>query len=170
MDSKCTFSVDWEAWHDALHVKRGKDDGLLEPTLYLLKLLRHHKVKATFYVLGITKDRNEELYNLIVSDGHEIKSHGEYHFAGQPGADRQPYAILGPCGGFWMRALPYRVWKQFVLLQHHCYIHPHDIMKEHPDVSGSKGRLLNWKRQVGLKTARQKLERLLSEVSFEEPS
>jgi len=65
-----------------------------------------------------------------------------------------------------MRFLPYWLWKMFVLIQRQVYVHPHDIMLYHPKLSDP---LLNWKRHVGLKTAREKLERLLSEVKFDDP-
>ena len=169
MDKKPIFTVDWETWHDAISVYIGIgqiDDMLLEPTLYILDVLKRNNIKAIFYVLGITKHRNPSIYKAIVEDGHIIKSHGFEHSKGQKDADRQPYAILGPCGGFWMRFLPYSVWKWFVLFQKHCYIHPHDVMTNHPNLINS---WFNWKRHINLKSARVKLERLLKEVKFNEP-
>jgi len=43
------------------------------------------------------------------------------------------------------------------------YFHPHDFDEEHPKL---KNPFLNWKRHVGLKGAKKKLEKLLKEVQF----
>ena len=159
--------MDWEDWNDALHTEGVGQDLISEPTLYLLDLLDQYRIKAIFYTLFITELKYLHLHDSIVERGHVIKSHGLLHYRNQRMADRQPYQFLGFCGGFWMRFLPYWLWKFFVLVQKHCYVHPHDLMRHHPVVSN---RLLNWKRQFGLKQSRLKLERLFSEVKFDQPS
>ncbi len=48
-------------------------------TRYLLKILKRHKTKATFFVLGWLAERAPELVAEIADAGHEIASHGYWH-------------------------------------------------------------------------------------------
>ena len=164
---KPLFTVDWEDFDSALHKEYPytNNHGLTkEPTEYLLSLLKKHGIKAIFYVLGITKLYNPSPYEMIIKDGHVIKSHGMHHYKYEE-ADRKPYSWLGFTGGFYFRFLPLWFIKWQVKRRSMFYIHPHDIMQKHPTVW--KNKLINFKRQVGLKTARKKLEKLLQEVEFE---
>ena len=45
----------------------------------LLELLRAHRTRATFFVLGWVADRHPDLVRAIAADGHEIASHGYGH-------------------------------------------------------------------------------------------
>src|SRR5881628_2092205 len=45
----------------------------------LLKLLRSHEARATFFVLGWIADRQPEVVRMIAAEGHEIASHGFRH-------------------------------------------------------------------------------------------
>jgi len=45
----------------------------------LLQLLQHHNVKATFFALGCKADRNPELLDQVLEQGHEIGCHGDRH-------------------------------------------------------------------------------------------
>jgi hypothetical protein len=88
-----------------------------------------------------------------------MKEHGIYHDRGEI-SDRNPYAWLGFTGGFWFRLFPYWFVKWCILRRGECYFHPHDLDENHPKL---KHPWFNWKRHVGLKNARRKLERLLSD-------
>lgn len=71
-----------------------------------------------------------------------------------------------PSGGFFFRSMPYTYVKWAVETSGVFWIHPHDVMENHPRL---KNPLLNWKRRIGQKTARAKLERLLSEIEWGKP-
>ena len=48
-------------------------------TRHVLRLLKIHNVRATFFVLGWIADRYPELVCEIARNGHEIASHGHWH-------------------------------------------------------------------------------------------
>ena len=48
-------------------------------TRLLLDILRKHKVRATFFVLGLFAERLPDVVAEIAADGHEIGSHGYSH-------------------------------------------------------------------------------------------
>lgn len=48
-------------------------------TLRILALLQKHQIKATFYCTANFAIHQTQLINQIVSDGHELASHGYYH-------------------------------------------------------------------------------------------
>lgn len=52
-----------------------------ESTRCILKMLRGHDTRATFFVLGWVADRHPELVREIADDGHELASHGYAHEA-----------------------------------------------------------------------------------------
>ena len=157
------LTVDWEDWHDALHI-----DGeslIREPTMFLFEILAKYDVKATFYILGKTAQREPWIYDELFNHGHTARSHGYYHYPYED-ADRKPYANMGMTGGFYFRALPYWLIKREVERNGQLYVHPHDLMLYHPKLSNP---ILNWKRHIGLSSARHKLDRLLQEVHFDDP-
>ena len=170
---KPIFTVDWENWSDALHI--AGDNRIEEPTFFLLDLLDKYKVKAIFFILGKTADENPEMVEEIESSGHILGSHGYYHYHNEASDEplyRSPYWDITPMpwppsGGFFFRAMPLIYVKYSLHKSGIFWIHPHDIDLGHPKVSNL---WLNWKRHVGLKTARKKLERLLQEVSFDDSS
>lgn len=59
----------WDEWES----RCGK------PTRMLLRLLRDAGVRATFYVVGYTAQRDPGLVEAIAADGHEIGTHGQIH-------------------------------------------------------------------------------------------
>jgi len=184
--SKPIFTVDWEPWfcHIPYCSYWEETDPLVEePTMYLLDLLRRHKVRAVWYMLGWLKEKRLDLYREIKKEGHVEGFHTFYHskkeadygillrkiegqsydqpfrtprFRGQ----KQLYS-----GGFWFRAMPYWWSKRELLKSGTFYIHPHDLLWEHPKC---KNPIQNFKRQIGLTTVRDKLERLMREVEFED--
>lgn len=52
------------------------DDGPTHQTEALLDILKHYNVKATFFVLG---DKQPELYQRIVNEGHSLALHSSTH-------------------------------------------------------------------------------------------
>ena len=157
---KTIFTVDLEDWNDALHIESNGYSSE-ESLWFLIKQLRFFRVKAVFYVLDYFR-KNKHLMDTLISDNHEIKSHGRWHRWWE-NSDRRPYQWLGLTGGFWFRLFPLWFIKWQVKKHGMFYIHPHDLDEDHPKL---KNPLLNWKRHVGLKQSRFKLGRLLSEVEF----
>ena len=52
------------------------DDGPIpESTPFILKTLREHNVKATFFMVGENVLRHHDLYNQIIADGHQVGDH-----------------------------------------------------------------------------------------------
>ena len=170
------FTVDVEDWNHALHIHRGDHTSSNIITDYLLPTLDKYSVKGLFYVLGRFKTENPFVVQMIGEHGHIIGNHGEYHDHNEDPEDfwkpyRSPYwdttpMPYPPSGGFFFRAMPYSYVKWAVNKSGVFWLHPHDLDEQHPKI---KNQLLNWKRHVGLKGARKKLERLLKEVKFDEP-
>ena len=56
------------------------DDGPIpESTPFILKTLREHNVKATFFMVGENVLRHHDLYNQIIADGHQVGHHTYQH-------------------------------------------------------------------------------------------
>jgi len=164
-DKRVVFTVDLEDWNHGLHCdKRGHTSG--KAVAYLEGLLARKNIKAIFYVLG---DYDREVIGMtdgLRDEGHAVMSHGEHHTRNEPTADRKPYSWLGFTGGFYFRLFPYKLIKWFVERKGMFYIHPHDLDEDHPKL---KNPIMNWKRRVGLKTARMKLERLTNDIKWKTP-
>lgn len=170
------FTVDWEAWHSAIYPDSDEyADRLNDATMFLLGILRKYEVRAIWYVLGKTVLDNQGLFKEIKDEGHVIGWHGMRHYhnlRSKHALFRSPYwdttpMPWPPSGGFFFRALPYAYVKWAVKKSGQFWIHPHDLMELHPKLPNP---LLNLKRQVGQSEARAKLDRLLSEVAWHEPS
>jgi len=59
------------------------DDGPTpEITEWVLKELKKHKAKATFFCIGKNIKQNPELFNKIISDNHAIGNHSNNHLNG----------------------------------------------------------------------------------------
>lgn len=161
------FTVDCENFNHGLHiVNRGHQSDII----WLLNKLEQYNIKSIFYVLGDWIKENPEKYIILKKSRHILKSHGVHHYYDEKG-DRSPYfnqeGLPGLCGGFFFRILPlwlikFEIWRTGMF-----FIHPHDLDEDHPKI---KNWWFNWKRHVGLKTARKKLECLLREVSWDEAS
>lgn len=81
------LTIDVEEW---FHVSRFRnvikpgdwpelESRVVQNVCYLLKLLREHEVRATFFVLGWIAERRPELVYTIAQCGHEIGSHSYAH-------------------------------------------------------------------------------------------
>lgn len=55
------------------------DDGPSERTLEILKILKDHDIKATFFVIGKTDNFSKECMRKIVEEGHTIAMHSYTH-------------------------------------------------------------------------------------------
>jgi len=158
--NRVIFELHYEDWNHALHIASNGHSSLPIVFEYLLPLLKRAGVTPIVYVLGrCTVEQPMRTVDLQLGEYH-LKSHGYWHDHGEQ-ADRKPYEYLGWCGGFFMRILPYWLWKRSVIKQGRCYIHPHDLDEHHPRL---RNPWFQWKRRVGLKTAKRKLERLVQEV------
>lgn len=171
------FTVDLEAWNHALH-QDAHGRWSTESCNFLFDILKKYEVKALFYVLGRFRDEYTNLATRVILDGHTWGWHGQHHDHYDPGLDephvpyRSPYwdytpMPCPPSGGFFFRLMPLWYIKWALKKSGIFWIHPHDLDEGHPKI---KGPFLNWKRHVGLKTARAKLDRLLSEVKFDNPT
>jgi polysaccharide deacetylase family protein (PEP-CTERM system associated) len=80
----CT-GTEWSLWETTdeffrdYYGQEGPIGELVEPTRYILQLLRHHGVQATFFVLGEVASQYRNLLHEVASEGHEIGCHGLSH-------------------------------------------------------------------------------------------
>ena len=172
------FTVDWESWfcyRPYSQFWEETDPLVEEPTMYLLDLLRRHQIKAIWYCLGWLVNRKPQLFLQIKAEGHVIGDHTYFHEYNFPKEMLENHLFRAPrfvgqtklySGGFWFRALPYKIFLPILKQSGIMFIHPHDVLLEHPK-TGSV--IQDFKRQTGLKTVRDKLERLCREVTFENP-
>lgn len=171
------FTVDLEDYNHALHVVK-KGHSSIDSVNWLRYKLDQYKIRAIFYVLGRFAEEFPGMVEAIKADGHIIGDHGFFHDHGEsqqyprlnryyrsPYWDTEPMP-WPPSGGFFFRAMPYAYVKWAVEESGVFWVHPHDLDKNHPQI---KNPLLNWKRHIGLKQSRLKLERLLQEVKFDVP-
>jgi polysaccharide deacetylase family protein (PEP-CTERM system associated) len=79
------FTVDLEDWYltDDYLIDKSRfnefERNLIQNTEIILELLKVSKNKATFFVLGKIAEMIPSLVNEIISEGHEIASHGYNH-------------------------------------------------------------------------------------------
>lgn len=169
------FTVDWEDWNHALHI--AGENRIQDSTEFLIQILKKYEVKAIFYMLGRAESENLMLaQDLIVRSGHIMGSHGFFHDHDEEAYEaklyRSPYwdttpMPYPPSGGFFFRLMPLWYVKWAIKRSGVFWIHPHDLDENHPRL---RNPFMNWKRHVGLKSARAKLDQLLSEVTFGEPA
>ena|SRR3990167_52086 len=188
MGNNTLFTIDWEPWFCHIpYCSFWEENDLLvkEPTYYLLDLLQRHKVKAIFYALGWLAERQSDLLQEIKKEGHLIGFHTFYHSKEEADYGNLLRKIEGHSykepfrppkfrgqkrlysGGFWFRAMPYWWSKNELRKSGTFYLHPYDILWEHPKCFNP---FQEFKRQIGLNTVRDKLERLLREVEFTDAS
>lgn len=165
------FEVHLEDWYHGIYSYErweGKEERFWFIHSFLMTLLKKYNIKAIFYILDGIQEKYPNLVKVLSNDGYLVGSHGRYHERNETMSEahlfRQPYSWLGFTGGFWFRVLPLWFLKWQVLKHGLFYIHPHDLDEKHPKL---KNPFMNWKRHVGLKGARKKLEKLLQEVKFE---
>ena len=80
---KNALTIDVEDWHHNIIADyttwSDYEDRVVYSTTKVLKLLKKHKVTATFFVMGYVADQHPELIAQIAQEGHEIECHGYYH-------------------------------------------------------------------------------------------
>jgi len=145
------FTIDVEEWSDALHISNN-----IHTSCYILGWLQPLLEKHNIHPIAYCLEKRIEW----VPYTWEKKTHGRYHRWWE-NADRRPYQWLGFTGGFWFRILPLWFIRNQVLKHGHFYCHFHDFDEEHPKLNNP---LMNWKRHVGLKGAKKKLEALLASI------
>ena len=182
-----------EEYYSALvpHTKWWQQESRLrEPMQYLLACLEAHRIRGIFYILGDVANCYPSLVKTIVEAGHLLGSHGYYHQHGEQEGDasdrlaretiaqvpscrwttryRSPYwdstPRPGAAGGAFFRLLPYPLFHVELLRSRQFWLHPHDLDPGQPRLPGAP-----WWRYVGLETAREKLQRVLSEHTWRNP-
>jgi polysaccharide deacetylase family protein (PEP-CTERM system associated) len=81
------LTVDLEDWYHICGTGQSGDvsawdayeSRVTRNTARVLSLLREHRARATFFVLGYIAEREPELIADIAKEGHEIATHGHYH-------------------------------------------------------------------------------------------
>ena len=81
------LSIDVEDWFHILDYRQApsaKNWNRLYPRVsynikFILDLLNHHNIKATFFILGWIAERHPDLVQQICDQGHELGSHGHLH-------------------------------------------------------------------------------------------
>lgn len=169
MEKKPVFEIHLEDWNHAIHVS---NQGHQSDVQFLFDVINEYDINPIVYVLKDWMDEQNDDTKVQLwfhNSNWVYKSHGVHHYYDEK-ADRSPYwnqeGIPGLCGGFFFRFLPLWVIKMEIKRTGIFYLHPHDLDTDHPKL---KNPFLNWKRHVGLKGARKKLERLLKEVEFGTP-
>jgi len=162
---KPVFEIHLENYADALHLENG-DHSSLGYFWWIMFKCQDFEVRPTIYYLK----RYEDFANTARIANYEVKSHGVYHNYDEK-ADRSPYfnqegLPFPPSGGFFFRLLPVFYLKWAIRKSGICWLHPHDLDEDHPKL---KNPFMNWKRHVGLKGAKAKLERLLKEIDWHDP-
>lgn len=80
---KNALSVDLEHWYNhpflLEYLPDNPESQLIESTDGILKVLKKHDVKATFFVLGIVAEKYPDYVKSIFEEGHEIGSHAYTH-------------------------------------------------------------------------------------------
>jgi polysaccharide deacetylase family protein (PEP-CTERM system associated) len=79
-----SLTFDIEDWYhpELVRAHVAKDDRrtvVHQGTMELLDLLRRHRARSTFFVLGDVAARHPDLVRRIVDEGHELASHGYSH-------------------------------------------------------------------------------------------
>ncbi len=188
------FTVDLEDHLSAIVPFKNRPTELCDycysSTEWLLDKLAEYKVKAIFYILGMTSAKS--LLVRIRDEGHTLGSHGFFHNHKEHEFDqsdflcrkilgyvkyyRSPYWDTTPrpgkAGGFYLRVLPYTEIKDELIRTGILYVHPHDILNHdiYPKCRLYYKNSFYWcKRHIGLATARPKIEQLLYEVKWDEP-
>jgi len=80
---KNALSIDLEPWYASefltKYLPEEKDDQIENSVRPILDLLDRHKMKATFFVLGIAAEKHPDVVREIYNKGHEIASHAYSH-------------------------------------------------------------------------------------------
>lgn len=162
---KPVFEIHLENWNHALHLL---NKGHQSDVKWLLDTLDKYKILTKIFVL---EDWIKDNPGFDWTQYHyPLFSHGVHHYHDEK-ADRSPYfnqegIPFPPSGGFFFRLLPLWYLKWAIQKSGVFWIHPHDLDEQHPRLNN---RFYQWKRHVGLKGAKKKLERLIKEIDWHDP-
>jgi peptidoglycan-N-acetylglucosamine deacetylase len=78
------LGIDFEDWYHPELVEPFVSEEEKKPTMFkgiekILELLKNNNSKATFFVVGELLEKNPEIFNKIISEGHEIGFHTMKH-------------------------------------------------------------------------------------------
>ena len=77
---RCAFTVDVEDWYQSsIDFDAPISDRVVRNVERVCRFLDEHRVKATFFVQGRVAETFPHLLNELLSEGHEIQSHGYSH-------------------------------------------------------------------------------------------
>jgi len=80
---KLCFTIDWEDWYHGMFIPREQWKDLerrIKIGHYkLLELLSKHKIKATYFLVGMLAEEFPELVEEIKNEGHELACHSYSH-------------------------------------------------------------------------------------------
>ena len=81
---RAAFSFDIEDWHHSEvnpvpAESRGRESIVRRGTEQILDLLRRHRLRCTFFVLGAVVREHPDLVRRMVDEGHELACHGMNH-------------------------------------------------------------------------------------------
>jgi len=71
--------VYWHGPNSEKKVALTFDDGPSEDTLQILDILKKYNIRATFFVVGRNVEKNPEIFQRIVREGHAIGNHSYSH-------------------------------------------------------------------------------------------
>lgn len=69
----------------------GRYDYLTESTLETLSILKNHKIRATFFIVGDIVARYPKIVDALRSSDHEIGCHGMHHTSALDTATKEPF-------------------------------------------------------------------------------
>jgi len=76
----CAFTVDVEDWYQScIDFDAPITERVVKNTEKILSILDRHDIKGTFFVQGLVAETFPKLLQLLVTEGHEIQSHGYSH-------------------------------------------------------------------------------------------
>lgn len=149
----------------------------------LLHVLKRNGVRAHFFVLGWLIPQCRSLIYDLKFDGHTIGSHGYWHRRNEKErdlSDLRAREVIGDCvgyrsphwdttprptppaGGTYFRVLPVREIVRRVRRSGVFWVHPHDLSKDPSDSY--------WRHKIFIGDPWKKLERILTEVKWADPS
>jgi peptidoglycan/xylan/chitin deacetylase (PgdA/CDA1 family) len=87
--------VIWELPNADNKVYLSFDDGPIpEVTPQVLKLLKQHQAKATFFMVGENVEKHPEILQQVLEDGHGVGNHSYNHVKGWETKDQDYYANI----------------------------------------------------------------------------
>ena len=77
------------------------DDGPIpEITEWVLDILQHYQIKATFFCIGDNVKKHSVIYKRILADGHAVGNHTQNHLKGWKTANQTYFKNIEECADF----------------------------------------------------------------------